>query len=254
MSTSRRGAFIVIEGLDRSGKSTQADVMLDRLNASGISAKLMKFPDRTTAIGQMINAYLQSKADLDDHVIHLLFAANRWELASTITQTLESGTHVLCDRYSFSGIAFSASKSALKHKEAIPTPSSSDIPYTNPNLSYIWCRDPERGLPAPDLTLFLDISPEAASARGGYGEERYEKAEMQARVREVFGQIGNEMLSHNQNEDRSEPTKDGAQPRWVVIDAGNDKTTVSKDMWAHVEPLIAGVDSPIGRLWYSDDN
>jgi thymidylate kinase len=41
----------------------------------------VKNTDRTTSIGQMINAYLQSKADLDDHAIHLLFSANRWELA-----------------------------------------------------------------------------------------------------------------------------------------------------------------------------
>lgn len=40
--------------------------------------------DRTTPIGQMINNYLQSKSDLEDHVIHLLFSANRWELAYEI--------------------------------------------------------------------------------------------------------------------------------------------------------------------------
>lgn len=113
----KRAPFIVIEGLDRSGKSTQAAILLARLEASGIPAKLIKFPgeykqphpltptlcnltiysyrlfiphiptftsgipDRTTPIGQMIDAYLQSKSELDDHVIHLLFAANRWELA-----------------------------------------------------------------------------------------------------------------------------------------------------------------------------
>jgi thymidylate kinase len=38
-------------------------------------------PDRTTSIGKMIDAYLRSESDLDDHAIHLLFAANRWELA-----------------------------------------------------------------------------------------------------------------------------------------------------------------------------
>lgn len=44
-----------------------------------VAAQLWNFPDRTTAIGQMINAYLASNAELDDGTIHLLFSANRWE-------------------------------------------------------------------------------------------------------------------------------------------------------------------------------
>ena len=95
-----RGAFIVIEGLDRSGKSTQADLLTKKLQ--GLSqAKLLKFPgqfplslhlfcgstfirltlDRTTPIGKMIDAYLRAQSELDDRAIHLLFSANRWELA-----------------------------------------------------------------------------------------------------------------------------------------------------------------------------
>lgn len=120
-----RGPFIVIEGLDRSGKSTQTSLLLARLEAAGIPATLLKFPgryypismlfynlhlvgneiDRTTSIGQMINAYLQSKADLDDHAIHLLFSANRWELAyvfslppEIITGTLTRTTYLLDQR------------------------------------------------------------------------------------------------------------------------------------------------------------
>lgn len=95
----RRAPFIVIEGLDRSGKSTQTGLLLARFEAAGLPAKLIKFPgkhsdspkrsstlmvlmpDRTTSIGQMINSYLQSESELDDRAIHLLFSANRWELA-----------------------------------------------------------------------------------------------------------------------------------------------------------------------------
>jgi dTMP kinase len=97
-----RGAFIVIEGLDRSGKTTQVKRLEAELAKDGKKVKMIRFPgnpcpdtcyslapsmlmlsklDRTTPIGQMINSYLQSKADLEDHVIHLLFSANRWEAA-----------------------------------------------------------------------------------------------------------------------------------------------------------------------------
>jgi len=101
-ASASRGAFIVIEGLDRSGKTTQVKKLEAELSQSGKKVKVLRFPgnpcpdtfsplmppmlilsklDRTTPIGQMINSYLQSKADLEDHVIHLLFSANRWELA-----------------------------------------------------------------------------------------------------------------------------------------------------------------------------
>jgi len=101
-------------------------------------------------------------------------------------------------------------------------------------LTYEWCRAPDVSLPAPDLTIFLDISPEqAAKEREGYGEERYEKPEMQARAREVFGRIGKEM---------------GTQ-RWVTIDASRTREEVEKNIWDRVSPLIEGVDEPVSRLW-----
>jgi len=210
-----RAAFLVIEGLDRSGKSTQASILHDRLQQSQIPVKLLKFPDRTTAIGKMIDSYLRSEADLDDRAIHLLFSANRWELASTIEQFLNSGTTVLCDRYAFSGIAFSAAK----------------------GLPYAWCRAPDVSLPSPDLTLFLDISPEKAKERGGYGEERYEKEEMQRRVRDVFERIGREMVQG-----------DHAGRRWVKIDAGQERNEVADAIWAYAESVVSGVHGPIERL------
>ncbi|KAK7472406.1 Thymidylate kinase [Stygiomarasmius scandens] len=213
-----RGAFIVIEGLDRSGKTTQTAILCEQLEKAGKPVKLLKFPDRTTAIGKMIDAYLRSQSELDDRAIHLLFSANRWELASQIEKSLQEGTTIVCDRYAFSGIAFSASK----------------------GLSYEWCRAPDISLPSPDLVLFLDIPPEKAKERGGYGEERYEKEEMQKKVRQVFGRIGDEMT--------------GAEGvKWIVVDAGRDQETVSKDIWSNVEGFLGEVSRPIRRLWDSSD-
>ena len=143
-------------------------------------------------------------------------------LRSTITNLLASGTTVLADRYAFSGIAFSASKVAA-------------------GLTYEWCRSPEIGLPAPDLTVFLDIDPEKARERGGYGEERYEKEEMQKRVRDVFDRIGKEMGS------RAGESEIGGQ--WVKVDAGHEKDIVQGVIWGLVEPLMNGVENPVVRLW-----
>ena len=75
-----------------------------------------------------------------------------------IEKLLNAGKAVISDRYAFSGIAFSSSKVTR------------DGP-GDPLLSFEWCKSPEIGLPAPDLVLFLDIMPEKAKERGGYGEE-----------------------------------------------------------------------------------
>ncbi|KAH6846988.1 thymidylate kinase-domain-containing protein [Chaetomium sp. MPI-CAGE-AT-0009] len=162
-----RGALVVLEGLDRSGKTTQVKLLEQRFVELGRKVKVMRFPDRTTPIGQMIDSYLKSQVDMDDHVIHLLFSANRWEAAKTIHAHLTENTTVLCDRYYHSGIVYSAAKQ-------------------NPSLTLPWARAPEVGLPRPDLVLFLDLDEEQARARGGWGGEAYERAGMQRRVRELF--------------------------------------------------------------------
>lgn len=147
-STPRRGAFIVFEGVDRCGKTTQVGLLVKHLLTLGMAAVAMRFPDRTTLVGNLINQYLQSQQELDDRAIHLLFSANRWEVAPTLTQHLESGTTVVCDRYAYSGVAFSSAKPSLAEELK-------------------WCQACDVGLPAPDAVIFLDLTQEEAEQRGG---------------------------------------------------------------------------------------
>ncbi|KAH1218444.1 Thymidylate kinase [Glycine max] len=86
-----RGALVVLEGLDRSGKSSQCSRLVSFLEGQGISAELWRFPDRTTNVGQMISAYLTNTSQLDDHTIHLLFSANRWEKRKMFTSKEPKG-------------------------------------------------------------------------------------------------------------------------------------------------------------------
>ncbi|TIC31845.1 putative thymidylate kinase [Wallemia mellicola] len=162
-----RGLFIVVEGLDRTGKSTQCAQLLNYFSNEGRQATLMKFPDRTTNIGQMINSYLQSKTELNDKAIHLLFSANRWELSQYIIDTINSGTTIIADRYAYSGVAYSIAK----------------------GLDYDYCKSPDKGLPIPDKVFFLDLPPQLAQRREDYGEERYESLDIQTRVRSSFMKI-----------------------------------------------------------------
>lgn len=207
--SSSRGCFIVLEGLDRSGKSTQCKLLTETMNGNGAAeenAVQMRFPgklsiqnqlflntncynlnnllyypnlstsvsclcsDRTTPIGIMIDSYLRQQSECNDQAIHLLFVANRWEAKDRIVQLLNEGKHIICDRYSYSGIAFSSAK----------------------GLSFEWCQQPEVGLPEPDIVFYLTVPSDVAENRGQFGEERYEKREMQDKVRKIFQSLHTE--------------------------------------------------------------
>jgi dTMP kinase len=195
-SSQLRGALIVVEGLDRAGKTSQCQLLLDALKKQGHQVQYIKFPgdmlphymlplwwlihackDRDTPTGKMINEYLQGQAQQDDHSIHLLFSANRWEAARRIKSNLSQGITLIIDRYSYSGAVYSAAKD-------------------NPDLSLEWAWQPEVGLPRPDLLLFLSVSSEVAAKRGGYGEERYETDSMQSKVKHLFESVLNMNHGH----------------------------------------------------------
>ncbi|KAH3973983.1 hypothetical protein HBI38_093930 [Parastagonospora nodorum] len=202
-----RGKLIVLEGLDRAGKSTQCQLLVSSLQEAGLKVRHMRFPDRTTPIGQMINAYLAGDTESEDHVIHLLFSANRWEAAASIEADLRAGTTIIIDRYYYSGCVYSAAKH-------------------NPSMTLEWCRKPDVGLPRPDLCVFLDISADDAAKRGGYGTEKYEKKEMQDRVRELFETL----MGRKEGED------------FVRIDAGASLEEVQRKVKHEVDRCIERVD------------
>lgn len=149
---------------------------------------------------------------LDDHSIHLLFSANRWEAAEKIQEYISKGTSVIIDRYSYSGAVYSAAKES-------------------PNLSLQWAWQPEVGLPRPDICLFLNISTEEAAKRGGFGGERYETNDMQTRVRKLFKSLLE--MPHNDE--------------ICVIDAGRPEAEVAQDILEPVLECMKNVDA-IGPL------
>jgi dTMP kinase len=159
-----RGALIVFEGLDRSGKSTQTKLLAENLEKEGIPHKVIRFPDRTTPVGKLIDSYLKSETAIEDHVINLLFCANRWELAKSIRDSLEAGVTVICDRYAYSGVAYSVAM----------------------GLDSDWCRSPNAGLPKPDRLVYLNLDSDKAAARGNYGTERFENPDFQMKVEDGF--------------------------------------------------------------------
>ena len=168
----------------------------------------------------------------------------------TITALLASGVSVLCDRYYYSGIVYSAAKQ-------------------NPSLSLTWARHPEVGLPRPDLVLFLDLDEERARARGGWGGEVYEKAGMQKRVRDLFwglslGKL--DLVKEGEGEgdgggvvvvEAPQPDETGVmrevsfrqeEEDLVVVDAGGSVEDVAEEVWRIVRPRVEAVErGELGR-------
>lgn len=219
--TIKRGAFVLLEGGDRCGKSSQA-AMISKYLSEGVegaatsSNELIRFPNRESSIGQLINSYLQSTSDLSDQAIHLLFSANRWESSSELQAKLESGCSLICDRYAYSGVAFTSAK----------------------GLDMDWCKMCDNGLPAPDCIIYLDITPEEAAKRGNYGAERYENIDFQAQVRAKF-------MDMKKADDLS-PTP---TPRWRVLDACKSMEDIHQEIIQIVEETRSEVESqPIDTL------
>lgn len=147
--------LIVIEGIDRSGKTSLIAYLKAKI---ACSVATISFPNRKSFTGELIDKYLTNRVTLNAQTIHLLFSANRWEMMDHFQAP--GCEIVLCDRYYFSGIAYTAAK----------------------GVPIEWCSKPDQGLTEPDLVMFIDVRAEEVASRPGFGNEKYEKVEYQRKV------------------------------------------------------------------------
>ena len=133
----RKGKIIVLEGIDKAGKSTQSKLLMDYLKLSGKICTLITFPDYTTSIGAEIKAFLEGKRDYPIELKHILLSANRWEKKKEIESMVDSGTIVIINRYYQSNLVYGTSN----------------------GLNLRWLLSLEKGLPTADLVIVLDVTP-----------------------------------------------------------------------------------------------
>ena len=184
-----QGLLIAFEGLDQSGKQTQAERLKASLEERGRTCRLLDFPSYETHIGQEIEAGLHGGREYGPDVMQLLYVANRYEKKPQIEAELAAGTVVICDRYLASSIAYG---------EAF-------------GLDGDWLREVQKYLPAPDLTILLDIAPETAAGRKTTNRDKYERdLALLSRVRESY---------RRQAEAGRWFSVDGEQPKNLVADA-----------------------------------
>lgn len=159
--------------------------------------------------------------------------SSKQKLTCTCRKKIEShlaaSTTIISDRYYHSGIVYSAAK-------------------LNPSLPLPWARAPETGLPRPDLVAFLDLDEETARSRGGWGDEKYEKAEMQKRVRELFWGLsmgGKDAAGGGLWEGvrLGEGAWRQEEEDLVVIDAGGSVEDVAERIWKRASGRVREVEA-----------
>ena len=191
--------LIAFEGLDQSGKETQARSLRARIEQDGWRVHSLSFPDYTTPIGQEIDKALRGEREFGPEVMQLLYVANRFEYKPRLDAWLGGADVVICDRYRASSVAYGEAH----------------------GLSAAWLGDIQRFLPAPALTILLDIAPETAASRKAKGRDRYERdLALLGRVRDSY-------------------RRQAEQFDWVVIDGEQPKDRVSAAVEQAVLPQLA---------------
>lgn len=190
----KSGRLIAIEGIDQAGKRTQAHLLAGEVRHRGIPVCVRSFPDYTTPVGKELNAYLAGKIQLDLHSVHLLYAANRWEIAGELIDRIGRGGVVIVNRYSPSNLAY-----GVAH-----------------GLPSAWLSSLEEGLPKPNVVVVLDVSPRTSFIRKIRGRDLHEGNFTYLRkVRRAYLRLARRY-------------------GWKVVDGQHDAATVRRLVWSQV--------------------
>jgi dTMP kinase len=190
--------LIAFEGLDQSGKQTQAERLVSALRDHGRQVHFRSFPNYATAIGTEIRHALHDGREYAADVMQLLYIANRYEHKPEIETSLASGAVVVCDRYLASSVAYGEAQ----------------------GLDAEWLTAMQRYLPQPALTVLLDIAPEASLQRKQRERDRYERdLALLSRVRDSY-------------------LRQAERGHWVRVNGAQDIESVTTDVLAAVRSRL----------------
>ena len=199
-------AFIVFEGPDGAGKSSQALALLKQMESTGYPVILTREPGGTP-LGESLRTVLKSSPAIEPLSELLLFLAARAELVETIIKpALTNNINVISDRFTASTIAYQGHGQGLN---------LTDIT----RLNQLVCS----GL-SPDLTILLDIPTDLIPSRKSKDtQDRYDSASgaFHSKVRQGYLSIASQETS-----------------QWLVLDATKPKATLSEEIWAKIRPLL----------------
>ena len=147
------GRFIVIEGIDQSGKETQTRLLARRLKWDGHKTEKLSYPIYNSFSGREIVAFLDGKRSYPHQVLHMLYSMNRWESLEKLRELLRDSDYIIVDRYYPSNLAYGIAR----------------------GLNERWLSNLDAGLPEPDQVILVDTSVEASFTRKTSGRDVHER-------------------------------------------------------------------------------
>jgi dTMP kinase len=222
-----RGLLIAIEGIDGSGKHTQARLLEHSLTAKGLSVYETGFPQYDSWFGSMVGKFLNGDygalESVDPHFSALLFAGDRFEAKPRIESALNAGRIVLVDRYVGSNLAHQVARAQAEKR--------SEFLRWIEHLEYSIY-----GLPREDLILYLRVPPSQAQRLVGQKTQRqYTRATLD---------IQEKSLQHLEDAAEMYDMLSRSRP-WATVqcyDAQNNSLRLPEDIAAEVltavEPLL----------------
>jgi len=199
-----KGIFIVIEGIDATGKRTQTSILRAWLSSKGLTTYTLSFPAYETAIGKEIRKFLDGSVDYPQQVRAMLYAANRWEKRAELEAVLSKTDAAIVDRYSGSNLAYGISN----------------------GLELEWLLHLEEGLPEPDITLLLDASPTKLVPRRGNRKDSYERnIGLQEKARDAYLKLAKQF-------------------GWTIVNADRDIEETSREVISAVSQSLGARLSP----------
>jgi dTMP kinase len=197
------GRFIVLEGLDGAGTTTQGALLAARLIEHDIPVELHKEPT-DAPLGKIARAFTDGELHLEAETVALTFAADRIEHTVEIRALLDAGTWVISDRYVASSLAYQTSQ----------------------GLPFEWVRTLNSRAMEPDATVFVDTSVATCvarlEARGEFNTGPFDKATALEKARELYVQAF---------------ASDVPLGRLVEIDGDATREAVADAIWAALETL-----------------
>lgn len=170
-NTAGRGRFIVFEGIDGCGKTTQVERLISYITEeTGRRCLSEREPDSRDIVGAIIRTALYGSVKITPEAMAYLHVADRLEHIAYMTPLLGSGENIVCDRYYLSNMAYNATEDlSVEEIYALNAPCVKKLP--------------------PDLVIFLDIDPEVTARRrhaGRSDEEIYDAMEKQISIRNNY--------------------------------------------------------------------
>jgi len=221
----KRGLHIVLEGPDASGKKTQSTLLVEHLNASGIVAERISFPQYDSPYGHLITQYLEGKSPSKDPVYaSMLYAADRALIAPKLIEKLDAGTWIICDRYTESNLAHQVAN--LKETDTL----------TDDTMAQ-WILETEYevlGIPRANTTILLNVPFELCLKKAA---ER-KIAEGRAGAIDIH-----EDSTHHIRKAWEQYQKLAAQNAWPVVDCAPEgellrREVIAGEIWALVEKWL----------------